>query len=199
VRTLAGEFRPNASQRKLIRRNSDLVVNACRPWTTEEQYGLLRGYLAQRHPSGGMAEMDEHDFADMVEQTPVRTYLVEYREPSADGSPGKLVGACLTDQQSDGLSMIYSFYDVGEGARKGLGTYIILDHIIRAARSNLPYVYLGYWVEGSDRMAYKAKFQPMERLGREGWRRMGEPDTDAIPALDGQLPSRRPSRILVDA
>ncbi len=199
VRTLAGEFRPNASQRKLIRRNSDLVVNACRPWTTEEQYDLLRGYLAQRHPSGGMAEMDEHDFADMVEQTPVRTYLVEYREPTADGSPGKLVGACLTDQQSDGLSMIYSFYDVGDGARKGLGTYIILDHIIRAARSNLPYVYLGYWVEGSERMAYKAKFQPMERLGREGWRRMGEPDTDAIPALDGQLPSRRPSRILVDA
>ncbi len=199
VRTLAGEFRPNGSHRKLIRRNSDLVVNACRPWTTEEQYALLRGYLARRHPSGGMAEMDEHDFGDMVEQTPVRTYMVEYREPTADGTPGRLVGACLTDQQSDGLSMIYSFYDVGEGARKGLGTYIILDHIIRAARSNLPYVYLGYWVEGSERMAYKANFQPMERLGREGWRRMGEPETPATTVIGDQLPSRRPSRILVHA
>ena len=72
--------------------------------------------------------------------------------------------------------MIYSFYDVGEGARKGLGTYIILDHIIRAARAGLPYVYLGYWVEGSDRMAYKASFKPMERLGRDGWRRMDAPE-----------------------
>ena len=171
VRTLADEFRPNASHRKLIRRNSDLVVNACRPWTTEEQYDLLRGYLAQRHPSGGMAEMDEHDFADMVEQTPVRTFVVEYREPSLDGKPGKLVGACLSDQQSDGLSMIYSFFDPNLADRKGLGTFIILDHIQRAARAGLPYVYLGYWVEGSERMAYKARFRPMERLGRDGWKR----------------------------
>ena len=126
---------------------------------------LLRRYLAARHPGGGMAEMDESDFADMVEQTPVRTYVIEYREPSVDGRPGKLVGACLSDQQGDGLSMIYSFFDVGPDARKGLGTYIILDHIIRAARAGLPYVYLGYWVEGSNRMAYKTRFRPLERLG----------------------------------
>ena len=69
--------------------------------------------------------------------------------------------------------MIYSFFDVGPGARKGLGTYIILDHIIRAARAGLPYVYLGYWVEGSPRMAYKTSFQPLERLGRDGWRADG--------------------------
>ena len=75
--------------------------------------------LPQRHPGGGMAEMDEHDFADMVEQTPVRTYVIEYREPSVDGRPGKLVGACLSDQQGDGLSMIYSFYDVGERRAQG--------------------------------------------------------------------------------
>ena len=100
-------------------------------------------------PGGGMAEMDESDFADMVEQTPVRTYVIEYREPSVDGQPGQLVGACLTDQQGDGLSMIYSFFESGRGARTGLGTYIILDHIVRAARAGLPYVYLGYWVEGS--------------------------------------------------
>ncbi len=199
VRVLANEFQPSATQRKLIRRHSDLEVSACRPWTTEEQYELLRSYLKLRHPSGGMAEMDEHDFADMVEQTPVRTYVVEYREPSVDGKPGKLVGACLSDQQSDGLSMIYSFYDATDESRKGLGTYIILDHIIRAARSNLPYVYLGYWVEGSDRMAYKATFKPIERLGREGWRRMDAPETETVPAIGDQLPTRRPSRILVDA
>ena len=70
--------------------------------------------------------------------------------------------------------MIYSFFDVGPDARKGLGTYIILDHIVRAARAGLPYVYLGYWVEGSTRMAYKTSFRPLERLGRDGWRRMDE-------------------------
>jgi arginine-tRNA-protein transferase len=174
VRVLAAEFQPSATQRKLIRRHSDLEVTACKPWTTEEQFALLRRYLAQRHPGGGMAEMDESDFADMVEQTAVRTYLIEYREPSSNGRPGKLVGACLSDQQSDGLSMIYSFFDVGPDARKGLGTFIILDHITRAARASLPYVYLGYWVEGSPRMQYKTTFQPMERLGRDGWRRMDE-------------------------
>jgi arginine-tRNA-protein transferase len=174
VRVVTDEFAPTRTQRRLIRRNADLEVTACKPWTTEEQYALLRRYLAVRHPGGGMAEMDENDFADMVEQTPVRTYLVEYREPSVNGRPGKLVGACLSDQQNDGLSMIYSFYDVGPDARKGLGSFIILDHIVRASRAGLPFVYLGYWVDGSDRMAYKAQFQPLEVLGRDGWRRREE-------------------------
>jgi arginine-tRNA-protein transferase len=180
VRVIASEFQPSATQRKLIRRHSDLEVTACKPWTTEEQYGLLRRYLRQRHPGGGMVDMDESDFADMVEQSPVKTYVIEYREPSVDGRPGKLVGACLTDQQADGLSMIYSFFEPDCEARSGLGTYIILDHIVRAARAGLPYVYLGYWVEDSKRMAYKAKFRPLERLGPDGWRRF-EPEQKELP------------------
>jgi len=102
VRVLAAEFEASATQRKILRRHADLEVSACKPWTTDEQYELLRRYLSARHPGGGMAEMDEGDFADMVEQTPVRTYVIEYREPSVDGRPGKLVGACLSDQQADG-------------------------------------------------------------------------------------------------
>jgi arginine-tRNA-protein transferase len=196
VRVLAAEFEPSATQRKLLRRHRDLEVSACKPWTTEEQYQLLRRYLAQRHPGGGMAEMDESDFADMVEQTPVRTYVIEYREPSVGGQPGRLVGACLSDQQADGLSMIYSFFDVGPDARKGLGTYIILDHIIRAARAGLPYVYLGYWVEGSNRMAYKTGFRPLERLGRDGWRRMDELQGDLPLEAPLPLPVRRATKKL---
>ena len=200
MRVLATEFEANATQRKLLRRHADLEVSACKPWTTDEQYMLLRRYLSARHPGGGMAEMDESDFADMVEQTPVRTYVIEYREPSVDGKPGALVGACLSDQQSDGLSMIYSFFDVGPEARKGLGTYIILDHIVRAARAGLPYVYLGYWVEGSNRMAYKTGFRPLERLGRDGWRRMDEVAADAGGADLIELPTRRDRRrLLIDA
>ena len=97
--------------------------------------------------------------------------------------------------------MIYSFFDVGPKSRKGLGTYIILDHIVRAARAGLPYVYLGYWVEGSPRMAYKTRFRPLERLGRDGWRRMDDAEADAASAIDEIVLPGRParSRILIDA
>ena len=169
VRVVASAFVANATQRKQIRRNADLVVSACRPWATEEQFQLLRTYLGQRHPGGGMAGMDEGDYADMVEHSPVTSYVVEYREPSLDGRPGRLVGACLTDQQADGLSMIYSFFDADHSERPGLGNMIIMDHILRARAVNLGYVYLGYWVKGSPRMAYKIRYRPIEVLGPKGW------------------------------
>ncbi|MBB3980844.1 arginine-tRNA-protein transferase [Sphingobium fontiphilum] len=175
VRVVADEFRPNATQRRLIRRNEDLLVTSCKPWSTEEQFALLQRYLRARHPGGGMTEMDEMDFADMVEQTPVETNVIEYRERGEGGRPGRLVGACLTDRQGDGLSMIYSFFDTESPERKGLGNYIIMDHILRARDAGLPYVYLGYWVEGSPRMQYKVRYRPLEKLGRGGWTRF-EPD-----------------------
>ena len=171
VRVIAAEFQPNATQRKLMRRNDDLVVSACQPWATDEQFELLQCYLSARHPDGGMAGMDAEDYADMVEQSPVDTLVFEYREPDGpDGRPGRLVGACLTDAQADGLSMIYSFFRPDEDGRKGLGTFIILDHIRRVAELRRQHLYLGYWVRGSDRMHYKTRFRPLERLGPDGWR-----------------------------
>jgi arginine-tRNA-protein transferase len=177
VRVLTDEFQPNATQRRIIRRNSDLVVSACRPWSTSEQYDLLRRYLAKRHPEGGMANMDDMDYADMVEQSPVRSHVVEYRTPGRFGRLGELVGACLTDQQADGLSMIYSFYDPDAEGRPSLGNYIIMDHIMRAKAAGLLYVYLGYWVNGAARMQYKIRYRPMERLGPDGWERF-EPENE---------------------
>lgn len=179
VRVVTGRFAPSASQKRLIKRHSDLEVHACEPWSTDEQWRLLSRYLAARHPVGGMAAMDGHDYADMVEQSPVDTVVVEYREPSVDGRPGRLVGCCLTDKQSDGLSMIYSFFETENPARpgahrQGLGNFIIMDHILRAARAGLPYVYLGYWIEGCDRMAYKRRFKPVEALMGGSWREMGD-------------------------
>jgi arginine-tRNA-protein transferase len=129
-----------------------------------------------------MASMDEVDFADMVEHTPVTSFIVEYRERDARGEPGRLVGACLTDRQSDGLSMIYSFYDPTHADRKGLGNFIILDHIRRAAAEGLDYVYLGYWVEGSARMQYKVRYRPLERLGPDGWERIARQDQERLIA-----------------
>lgn len=175
VRVVAGEFAPSSAQKRALRQNSDLVATICRPWSTSEQFELLQRYLGTRHPGGGMATMDDVDFADMVEHTPVTSWIVEYREASVDGiTPGRLVGACLTDRQGDGLSMIYSFYDPDHPQRSGLGNYIILDHIRRAADMELPYVYLGYWVEGSARMQYKVRYRPLERLTRDGWQAIPE-------------------------
>jgi leucyl-tRNA---protein transferase len=182
VRVVASEFEPSKTQARNLRRNSDLVTTECRPWATGEQFELLQRYLGTRHPGGGMASMDEMDFADMVEHSPVSSYVVEYREPSQGSRPGRLVGACLTDRQGDGLSMIYSFYDPEHEARSGLGNYIILDHIRRAAAEGLPYIYLGYWVDGSERMQYKIRYRPMERLGRDGWRRVTRAEQDALIA-----------------
>ncbi len=174
VRVAAQDFRPSSSQRRNLKRNSDLESAECRPWATAEQYELLQRYLEHRHPGGGMAAMDEVDYADMVEHTSVSSFVVEYREPSDNDTPGRLVAACLMDRQGDGLSMIYSFYDPEHKDRSGLGTYVILDHIRRAALSSLPFVYLGYWVEGSDRMQYKVRFRPLELLGPDGWRRLSD-------------------------
>jgi arginine-tRNA-protein transferase len=138
--------------------------------------------------------MDELDFADMVEQTPIRTQVVEYREPSEDGRPGRLVGACLTDQQADGLSMVYSFFETEDPVRSGLGTFIILDHIRHAAETGLSYVYLGYWVEGSARMQYKTRFQPLERLSAGGWRRFEGP-TETVRVEPGPFAQKLPTII----
>jgi len=182
VRVVADEFRPSATQRRELKRNGDLVASVCRPWSTIEQFELLQRYLGERHPGGGMTSMEEVDFADMVEHTPVDSWVIEYREPTADGSPGRLVGACLTDRQGDGLSMIYSFYEPDHPGRSGLGNYIILDHIRRAREEGLPFVYLGYWVDGSVRMQYKIRYRPLERLTRAGWVRFDAQAQDALIA-----------------
>ena len=190
VRIVTQEFAPNASQRKLLRRNGDLEIAVCRPWATDEQFQLLRRYLAARHPGGGMAGMDEDDYADMIEHSPVNSMIVEYRTRTTDGSRGELVGACLTDRQADGLSMIYSFFaadEEGAEARPGLGNVIIMDHIARARDAGLPFVYLGYWVKGSARMAYKTRYRPLELLGPNGWRLLV--DEDVLPASPPREPA----------
>lgn len=196
VRVVASEFQPSAEQRRNLRRNGDLVVTECRPWATAEQFELLQRYLGKRHPGGGMAAMDEIDYADMVEHTAVSSFVLEYREPSLNGEPGRLVGACLTDRQGDGLSMIYSFYDPEHEARTGLGNFIILDHIQRAVQAELPYVYLGYWVDGSARMQYKIRYRPLERLGPSGWQRFTEQEQSALIA--SVAVARRDDALVVD-
>lgn len=169
VRIPTGEFVFSRSQRRILRANEDLSRDLVEAEATTEQFDLLRKYLNARHPEGGMSGMGWLDYVAMVEDTAVRTHLIEYRLPSADGGPGDLVGVCLTDLLSDGLSMVYSFFDPELDGRSP-GRFAILDHVRQALAVNLPYVYLGYWVRGSQKMDYKASFRPMEQLTRLGWR-----------------------------
>ena len=175
VRVLVDDFSPSRNMRRVQEANEQLVGEMRTNAPTSEQYSLFRHYLDSRHSEGGMADMTALDFAMMVEDSHVETRLIEYRQRGPDSfmtgrGEGSLIAAALTDVLSDGLSMVYSFFDPDLAARS-LGTFMILDHIERARRMGLPYVYLGYWVEGSDKMAYKARFTPQERLLPHGWQR----------------------------
>ncbi|MGR3626873.1 MAG: aspartate/glutamate leucyltransferase, partial [Limimaricola sp.] len=169
-------FAPSRSQNRVLRRNHDLARRATSPWATEEQYALFRDYLDSRHAAGGMADMDMFEFAAMVEETPVRSRLVEYTDPAATHDPRHgLRAVCLTDILDDGLSMVYSFFDPNED-RRSLGTHVILDHVRIAQEMGLPYVYLGYWVPGSPKMDYKARFAALELYRGGRWQPMGRRD-----------------------
>ncbi|WP_372605253.1 arginyltransferase [Actibacterium sp.] len=177
ARIKVADFAPSRSQRKTRRRNTDLTRRATSPWATEDQYALFRHYLESRHADGGMADMDIFEFAAMVEETPVRTRIVEYTAPGdTPRDQPVLTAVCLTDVLDDGLSMVYSFYDP-EAQARSLGTYVILDHIEIAREAGLPYVYLGYWVPGSPKMGYKAKFQGLEIYKGGAWQPIGDPNS----------------------
>ena len=178
------DFAPSKSQKRVLKRNADLTRSASSPWATEGQYALFRDYLDSRHPTGGMADMDLFEFAAMIEETPIRTRLIEYRSALAEGvTPDKqnedhydgLRAVSLTDILDDGLSMVYSFFDP-KLMKSSVGTYLILDHIQIARELDLPYIYLGYWVPGSDKMDYKVNFKGIE-IFRDGmWEVLSHPD-----------------------
>jgi arginine-tRNA-protein transferase len=171
VRIVTREFASSRSQKRLGRRNTDIARVEVKAEATREQFALLRAYLDSRHAGGGMSDMGLFDYVAMVEETPVNTHIVEYREAASRGRPSRLLACALTDVLRDGLSMVYSFFHPGEDARS-LGTHMILDHVAEAQARKLPYVYLGYWIRGSAKMNYKARFQPLEALGPDGWSRL---------------------------
>lgn len=158
----------NRTDRKIRNRNRDLdryVVDAI---ATAEQFELLKKYLAARHPDGGMNDMGESDFVTMIEDSSVRTHIVEYRLHDNNEGRGKLVGFTLVDLLSDGLSMVYSAFDP-DMPKRSLGRFTVLDHIYQCQQIRLPYLYLGYWVKGSPSMDYKSQYHPLEGLTLFGW------------------------------
>ena len=202
ARINVSEFTASKSQKRVRKRNSWLKRRATSPWATEDQYELFRSYLDTRHADGGMADMDVFEFASMIEETPIRSRIVEY----VDRESLNLIGVSLTDVLEDGLSMVYSFY-APERERNSLGTYMILDHIDIARETGLPYVYLGYWVPGSQKMGYKSRFSGLEVYVGGKWQSVKNPSryppdthplsTDPIAeqVANIQLPDRRPTGV----
>ncbi len=173
VRIPVSRFKQSKSMRRIQRLNADITGKYQSSGPTSEQYALFRDYIETRHADGGMADMNVFDYMAMVGDTGIDTRIIEYRyRESLIVDPmlkPRLLAASLTDVLDDGLSMVYSFYAPDED-RRGLGTFMILDHIETAQRMGLPYVYLGYFVESSSKMHYKARFRPQEQLGPQGWR-----------------------------
>jgi leucyl-tRNA---protein transferase len=166
VRVPVAGFVPGRSLRRVARRNGDLLVALKPARATTEQFALFGRYLARRHGDGEMAGMGFADYRSMVEDTPIDSGVIELRK--ADGN---LVGCCLVDRSADSLSAVYSFFDP-DLAADSLGSFIVLRLIDEAKRRGLRYVYLGYWIAASRKMAYKIRFRPLEAFGSEGWARM---------------------------
>ena len=174
ARIRVADFVPTRTQRRNRRRNATLTREVTSAWATEEQYDLFRRYLDSRHADGGMADMDVFEFAAMIEETPVRTRVIEYRD-SAERGKRALAAVCLTDILDDGLSLVYSFFDPSRAAQS-LGVHVILDHIRLAQEAALPFVYLGYWVPGSPKMNYKAGYSGLEIYHEGVWSPIGDPE-----------------------
>jgi arginine-tRNA-protein transferase len=177
VRVPVEAFIPTRNMDRVLSRNADLVTRRTPPIPTPEHYALFRRYIDARHSDGGMADMTVIDFATMIEDSVIRTSLTEYRQKPEEplesaSSSWPLVATALCDRLSDGISMVYSFYDPDQ-ERRSLGTLMILEQIEYTRRLGLPYLYLGYWIEGSKKMSYKARFLPQERLGPNGWVAVG--------------------------
>lgn len=164
LRIVTQEFSASKSFRRTLAVNDDLTRTIEEPLATTEQFALLQRYLNHRHPGGGMSDMDFYRYEMMVEQCASDTEISEYRDPN-----GKLIAAVLMDVLQDGLSMVYSFFDP-DMPRRSLGNYMILDAIDRCQIESMDHLYLGYWVDNSPKMNYKARFKPAEILGANGWR-----------------------------
>jgi arginyl-tRNA--protein-N-Asp/Glu arginylyltransferase len=163
VRVAADRFLDGRSMRRVRRANADITSGAVELRATGEQYRLFARYERSRHAKSEMAAMSFGDYRAMIEESPIETRLIEFR----DGDRA-LVGGCLIDVLDDGYSAVYSFFDPTL-LRRSLGTFIVLRLIDDAKAEALPYIYLGYWIAGSDKMAYKTRFRPLEALSENGW------------------------------
>jgi arginine-tRNA-protein transferase len=173
IRIPVATFQPDRTLRRIAKANAMLEGFEVPARATAEQFHLFQRYQHARHGEGDMATMSFYDYRAMIEDTPIETFIVEFRDPD-----DRMVGTCLADKLGDGLSAVYSFFAPGL-EKRSIGTYTILWLVERAKQLALPYVYLGYWVPESRKMAYKSRFRPSEILIGGTWRILTDADLGA--------------------
>ena len=171
IRIPTATFAPDRTQRRIVRRNADLVSKERPATASREHYSLFKGYVTDRHGDGDMAQMTFSDFRAMIEDAVEATRTIEHRDAA-----GRLLAVVLVDRLADGLSAVYSFFDASQ-SRRSLGTHVVLDMLARAEGDGLPHVYLGYWIADSRKMAYKSRFRPAEVMVAGSWRPFIEVET----------------------
>ena len=187
ARIVVDGFTPSRSQRRVWNINAAVRAEETQRLATEEQFALFAAYQNSRHADGEMARMDFLDYRALVEDNPVDTAIVEFRDPSHS-----LLGTCVVDRLGSGLSAVYSFFDPAL-SRRSLGTYMVLWMVERARALGLRYVYLGFWVADCAKMSYKASFQPLEGYTPEGWRLLRPGEWPNAPAPEAKVKTTAPS------
>ena len=169
VRIPVDEFRPDRSQRRCLARNADLETRVLPAERNDEHFALYQRYLGARHAGGGMDGHGPAEFDQFLGSTWGQGRFLELRTRQAHG-PGELLAVAVTDVVENALSAVYTFYDP-DAAKRGLGTYSILQQIAWAQREGKRHLYLGYWIDGHRKMAYKRRYRPLESFDGHGWSR----------------------------
>lgn len=157
-------FNPNRQQKRTLNRNSDLTQTVNTSLSNfDEHYTLYQKYIAERHHDGDMHPATLEQFEQFIMHGLENTLFIEYRKN------GALLATSVIDQLADGLSAIYTYFDPSESARSP-GVYTILKNVELAMQYQLPFLYLGYWIEGCNKMQYKTDYKPIELLIDGQWR-----------------------------
>ncbi|HEU4622544.1 MAG TPA: arginyltransferase [Burkholderiaceae bacterium] len=168
VRVPVERFEPNRAQRRALRQHGMLVPRVLKLAYDAEHYDLYMRYQTSRHAGGGMDHDSREQYAQFLLQSKVNTRLVEFRDPPGSPTAGTLRMVSIIDVLSDGLSSVYTFFDT-DAPKTSFGTYNIIWQIAQCHAMGLPYLYLGYWIERSPKMAYKANFRPLEAFVHGRW------------------------------